>query len=204
MKLYLIRHGQTDWNREGKIQGRTDIPLNQTGLEQADCLAEALKGRPVAAVYSSSLSRAWQTAEAVARRQLLPVIPAAGLREVDFGLWEGLTWREIDKRYHEDFVIWDQSPAEHAPTGGESGNECRARTRTAVEQILAEVQGDAAIVAHGAILVFVAEYLLRSRKKKNEIIVKNASITTVEYDKDKGIGTLIELNDVRHLERGKG
>lgn len=203
MKLYLIRHGQTDWNREGKIQGRTDIPLNQTGLEQADCLAEALKGRPVTAVYSSPLSRAWQTAEAVARSQLLPVTPCAGLREVDFGLWEGLTWKEIDKSYHEDFVSWDQSPAEHAPTGGESGNECRARARTALDRILAETEGDAAIVAHGAILVFAAEYLLRSRKKRNEIIVKNASITTVEYDRGKGLGTLIELNEVRHLVSGK-
>lgn len=203
MKLYLIRHGQTDWNREGKIQGRTDIPLNQTGLEQADCLAEALKGRPVTAVYSSPLSRARQTAEAVARRQLLPVIPAAGLREVDFGLWEGLTWKEIDKSYHQDFVNWDQNPAEHAPTGGESGKDCRARAQTAVDQILAEAEGDAAIVAHGAILVFAAEYLLRSRKKKNEIIVKNASITTIEYDRDRGIGTLMELNDVRHLESSK-
>lgn len=200
MKLYLIRHGQTAWNIDGKIQGRTDVPLNDTGLYQAGLLAEAMKDRGVSSLFSSPLKRALQTAEAVAEALSLPVIPVQELREVDFGLWEGLTWEQIDRRYHEDFVKWDGSPAENTPTGGEARADCRRRTKAAVERILTESQGDAAVVAHGGILVFVVDYLLRNQLEKKEIIVKNASITTVEYDRDRELGTLLHLNDVSHLD----
>lgn len=108
MKLYLIRHGQTLWNSEGKIQGKTDIPLNETGLLQAELLAEAMERYPVTAVYASPLKRAYQTAECVAGRQGLSVIAEEGLREVDFGFWEGMTWSEIEERYPEDFALWDK------------------------------------------------------------------------------------------------
>lgn len=207
MKLYLIRHGQTQWNIDGKIQGTTDVPLNDTGLWQARLLAGAMVKHPVAALFSSPLKRAYQTAEVVALAQSLPVYPVEELKEVDFGLWEGLTWEEIDRQYHEDFVKWDGSPADHTPTGGESRENCRSRCKAAVERILAEADeagGDAAIVAHGGILVFVVDYLLRNQKEKKEIIVKNASITTVEYDRAKELGTLLRLNDVSHLENGPG
>lgn len=203
MKLYLIRHGQTEWNIEGKIQGRTDVPLNETGLYQAQLLSEAMRRHPVSALFSSPLRRAFQTAEIVARGQVLPVIPVEGLKEVDFGLWEGLTWEEIDQNFHEDFIKWDKNPAENTPTGGEPRKQCRERCREAVERILEESKGDAAVVAHGGILVFVVDYLLRNQKERQEIIVKNASITTVDYDRETGLGTLLTLNDVSHLENGR-
>ena len=129
MKLYLIRHGQTLWNQEGKIQGKTDIPLNDEGRKQAGLLAEAMENRPVGAVYSSPLKRAFETASCVAEQKGLSVVSLDGLREVDFGLWEGITWKEIEKNYHEDFVLWDKNPAEHTPTGGERKRGLRRQMR---------------------------------------------------------------------------
>lgn len=199
MKLYLIRHGQTGWNIEGKIQGRTDIPLNEKGIRQAELLAEAMRDRPVTALFSSPLKRAFETAEYISKNGKLPVTPVAELAEVDFGLWEGLTWEQIHVAYPGDFEGWDRNPTAYTPTGGETREHCKERCRRAMERILAESKGDIAIVAHGGILVFVVDYLLRMQQEKNEIIVKNASITTVEYDREAGRGVLLSLNDVTHL-----
>lgn len=199
MKLYLIRHGQTDWNIEGKIQGKTDIPLNQTGLHQARLLAEGMKQRKIAAIYSSPLHRARQTAELLAGEKGLPVRVLPELREVDFGLWEGRTWEEIEKEYSRDFHRWEENPALGMPTGGETLQSCKKRCRAAVEQILEDGIDDVAVVAHGGILAHVVDYLLRNQKDKKEIIVKNASISVVEYDRQKELGQLLILNDTAHL-----
>lgn len=199
MRLYLLRHGQTEWNIEGKIQGKTDIPLNETGLRQARCLAEGMREREISAVYSSPLLRAAQTAEILAEEKGLSVSVLPELREVDFGLWEGRSWTEVDAEFHEDFRRWEENPAEYMPTGGESRESCRERCRAAMEQILAGTVTDAAIVAHGGILAHVADYLLRNQKEKEEIIVKNASISIIEYDSSTEMGRLLLLNDTAHL-----
>ena len=98
MKLYLIRHGQTDWNVAGKIQGCHDIPLNATGKRQAEYLAEGMSRRPVTHIFSSPQKRALETAQAIAGRQGVGVTALSGLREVEFGGWEGLTWKEIEAK----------------------------------------------------------------------------------------------------------
>lgn len=199
MKLYLIRHGQTEWNITGRIQGKTDTALNETGIYQAELLSQAMAGHSIEAVYASPLRRAYDTACVVAAKKGLKVTPIEELREVDFGLWEGLTWNEINERYPADFAAWDASPVRNTPTGGEKKESSRGRCRAAMEHILGSAEGDVAIVAHGGILVFVADYLLRAQKDRNEIIVRNASITTIEYDKAAAVGKLILLNDVSHL-----
>lgn len=204
MRVYLIRHGQTRWNLEGKIQGKTDVPLNEIGMEQAKLLAKAMEHKAVAAVYSSPLKRAYETARILAEEKSEPkppIVRVDGLKEVDFGLWEGLTWEQINSAYPKDFAGWDQNPLSHTPTGGEPRERCRDRCKAAMDFILNQAGegGDIAIVAHGGILVFVVDYLLRAQKDKNEIIVKNASITTLQYDRGTGKGTLLRLNDVRHL-----
>ena len=199
MRLYLLRHGQTEWNIEGKIQGKTDIPLNETGLRQARCLAEGMREREISAVYSSPLLRAAQTAEILAEEKGLSVSVLPEFREVDFGLWEGRSWTEVAAEFHEDFRRWEENPAEYMPTGGESRESCRERCRAAMEQILAGTVTDAAIVAHGGILAHVADYLLRNQKEKEEIIVKNASISIIEYDRSTEMGRLLLLNDTAHL-----
>lgn len=200
MRFYLLRHGQTRWNVDGKIQGKTDIPLNEAGLLQAECLADAMEHFPVTAIYCSVLERARQTAACVADRKQLVVRPMEHLREVDFGLWEGKTWQEIQAAYPEDFIRWDRNPAQGTPTGGEFRESCRHRVRLAVEQILAEAEGDVAVVAHGGILVYVIDYLLRNQPDRQKIIVQNASISVVEYEPSTAAGQLQALNDTSHLD----
>lgn len=140
--ILLVRHGETDWNLERRVQGHTDRPLNGTGLAQAQTLAETLAQEQIDAVYASDLSRALETARAVADTRGLPVETLPGLREKHFGTWEGLTDAEIRERFPE-------------ATGGSWGDaETREQLAERVLAALAEITaanpgGRALVVTHG-------------------------------------------------------
>lgn len=104
--ILLARHGETDWNRDNRFQGHADPPLNETGRAQAAELAAALADEPLAAVYSSPLRRAFETAEIVAAPHGLEPVLLDALREVDVGSWQGLTRAEIEERFPEQFARW--------------------------------------------------------------------------------------------------
>jgi broad specificity phosphatase PhoE len=104
--ILLARHGETDWNRDNRFQGHADPPLNAAGREQARALAEALSGEPLAAVYTSPLRRAAETAEIVAAPHRLRAEPIDGLREVDVGSWEGRTRADLEQQQPEQFRRW--------------------------------------------------------------------------------------------------
>src|SRR5438876_6792690 len=106
--LILARHGETDWNRDGRCQGHADPPLNERGREQALELAELLADEPIEAVYSSDLRRAHETARIVADRKGLDVIVDPQLRERDVGHWSGLTAAEIEERFPDQIRLWRQ------------------------------------------------------------------------------------------------
>lgn len=210
MLFYLVRHGQTDWNRAGKIQGTTDIPLNETGRQQAEQLATVLKERSgypaktrIDAVYASPLARAFQTAEILAKEEKLPLRRLTGLRERDFGCWEGKSWQQVEAEYPVEFHLWREQPMVGIPSGGESRKSCEERSERAIRQILEETAGDAVIVAHGGILVFLMNYLLRFHREPQEIIVANASLSVVSYDRSTGMGKLLALNETGTLEQKK-
>ena len=205
MLFYLVRHGQTDWNRAGKIQGTTDIPLNETGRQQAEQLATVLKERSgypaetrIDAVYASPLARAFQTAEILAKEGKLPLRRLTGLRERDFGC---KSWQQVEAEYPDEFHLWREQPMVGIPSGGESRKSCEARSERAIRQILEETAGDAVIVAHGGILVFLMNYLLRFHRDPQEIIVANASLSVVSYDRSTGMGKLLALNETGTLEQ---
>ena len=202
MKLYLIRHGQTDWNVAGKIQGSTDIPLNDTGRRQAACLAKGMESRPVTKVFTSTLSRAYETGLAIGKSQNVPVEQLKGLEEVGYGVWEGMTMAEIQEKYPKELELWYNSPVDVAPPEGESQVQVYERCGRALDTILAQARGDVAVVSHGATVVFLLEYLLKDtrRDEDEDIIVGNASISTIECDRETGRFTLVELNDRRQLE----
>ena len=201
MKIYLIRHGQTDWNLEGKIQGRHDVSLNETGSKQAELLAMGMDTRPVAQIFSSRQKRALETAQAVGRRQHVAVTVIDGLEEVEFGEWEGKTWDEISREYPEEFKVWCTEPAEIVPPGGESRPQIYRRIGNALKEILRRSRGDIAIVSHGAALAYMVSIMLEKELgDHDEIIVKNASISTVEYDRETGKFHMVEANDVSHLK----
>jgi probable phosphoglycerate mutase len=136
-ELLLVRHGETDWNAEGKLQGHTDRPLNDYGRRQAQALAERLAGDSIDAVYASDLSRARETAEILGEKLGLPVLVDPDLREKNWGNWEGLT---SDERLHIEFE-------------GETSEAHRDRTLNAVQRIVERhPDGRVVVVTHGGSL----------------------------------------------------
>lgn len=140
--ILLARHGETDWNRDRRVQGHTDRPLSEAGLAQAEELARGLEGESIDAVYSSDLSRAHDTAAFVAEPRGLRVVQLAGLREKHFGTWEGLTDEEILRRHPH---------AKNGPWGdGETTEAMAARVLEALRTIAAEHPGGRVlVVCHG-------------------------------------------------------
>ena len=200
MKLYIIRHGQTDWNVEGKIQGRQDIPLNAAGRSQAEMLAKGMEKRPVTAIYSSPQIRAMETAETLARAQGMAVIPVPELAEIGYGDWEGRTASDILAKERKLYEEWWQHPATVAPPGGETLNQVDERCRQAWDMIRSGMKGDTAVVAHGGTLAHFIVHLLEGQPEAKEIVVSNASITTMDYDPKSGACRLVDLNDCSHLD----
>lgn len=146
--ILLARHGETDWNREGRFQGHADPPLNATGHAQAAELAAELKDVELAAVHSSPLRRALETAQRVAAEHGLEPVAVDALREVDVGSWQGLTRPEIETRYPEQFARWldyDQGWED-----GESYEEMGRRAVAALLELAAAHAGERVLaVTHG-------------------------------------------------------
>lgn len=200
MKIYIIRHGQTDWNVAGKIQGRQDIPLNAAGRMQAQALAEGMRTRPVTAIYSSPQLRAMETAEAIAALQGMAVRSLPQLVEIGYGQWEGRTAEDILTTDRELYESWWQHPATVAPPGGETLNQVDERCRQAWSAIRGSMEGDTAVVSHGGTLAHFIVHLLEGQPEAQEIVVGNSSITTIDYDPADGRCSLLNLNDCSHLQ----
>jgi len=155
-KFCLIRHGQTDWNLEGRYQGRSDVPLNENGHAQAKALAGQLQGQSFAAIYSSDLARACQTAQPIADVLNLTVQIEPRLREINQGEWEGQLVENIKALYAD---LWAQrtiDPASVRPPGGETVAEVAARVYAALNDILRRHPlGSILIVSHGLSLATI-------------------------------------------------
>ncbi len=136
-ELILVRHGQTDWNVEGRYQGQADPPLNDTGLRQARQTALELQTLGLEALYTSDLRRARQTAQAVADATGLPVQLEPRLRELNLGAWQGVLYTEIKARYPALIRRWEEAPLETTPPDGESILALRHRVLDAVAEIVA-------------------------------------------------------------------
>lgn len=199
MKLYLIRHGQTDWNLAGRIQGVHDIPLNETGLRQAEMAAKGMESRKVAAVYCSNLQRAAQTAAAVAKRQNVPVHAVDGLEEMNFGLWEGCTWKEIEEQYPNEKRAMDANPMEVRAPEGESYLDVMKRSVEALKKIASENKEDVAVVTHGGVIASIVATLFQENPENTEMGIVNASITTLEYNHWSQDFALAQVGDASHL-----
>lgn len=155
MKLYVARHGETDWNSEHRMQGWIDIPLNATGLGQAEALAGRLTeaGIKPERIYASPLTRARQTAAPVAERAGLTVTLLDGLKEIGFGEWEGLIYNdEIAARDPEIYAAWRADRYRNAAPGGENCRTVIDRLAPAMKRILDDGEGTVLIVMHGAVL----------------------------------------------------
>lgn len=149
-RIILWRHGRTAWNAESRFQGQTDIELDELGLRQAEAAAEALAGLAPVAVVSSDLMRAQRTAQFLTDRLGLPLVLDAGLRETFAGEWEGLTRRELDERFGEDWPRWT-ADSYLRPGGGETRIEVADRMVATIDRVMASVTDDATVVfaTHG-------------------------------------------------------
>jgi 2,3-bisphosphoglycerate-dependent phosphoglycerate mutase len=136
--VFLFRHGETDWNRDGRLQGHTDTPLNETGLAQAQALVERLRPHRLDAVISSDLARAWTTGQIVAEGLGIPLICDPGLREAQIGEAEGLFWPEVKSRFGEALTERWFTDDDAAFPGGETGLETRSRGLAALRRFVAE------------------------------------------------------------------
>ena len=204
-RLIIVRHGETAWNVDLRIQGHTDIALNGQGRLQALQVGQALSGEALDAVYASDLSRAHETAQAIARPHGLSVGAHAGLRERAFGEFEGRTFDEIAALWPDQSRAWRQRVPEFAPAGGESLLVFRARVLDALREIAARhVGGQIACVAHGGVLdlIYRAAAGLDLQAPRTWQ-VPNAAVNRLLWTADReGAGlSLVGWGDVSHLEQ---
>lgn len=161
-RLWLVRHGATQWNSEQRFCGHSDIPLSVRGRADARWLARRLRGRNISAIYSSDLARAGQTAEIIAqgRAPSIPIQLSSAWREISFGAWEGLTYSQIVREYPSSPSFFTD-PLQHAPPGGESLGDLVRRVQEAYEQMVSVApEGDIVLVSHGGPLRALLCYLL--------------------------------------------
>jgi broad specificity phosphatase PhoE len=152
-EIILVRHGRTAYNREHIIRGRADVPLDDHGRRQAALLAEALAQRSLRAVHTSSLSRARETAEAIAARCGLPVEESPELIDIDFGQWQGQPWAEVERRWPDLVAVWQGEPGRFRAPEGESLAEVQVRAGAFVSRLAAEPgDGAIALVSHRVVV----------------------------------------------------
>lgn len=200
--IYLVRHGETTWNRERRFQGQADAPLSEVGRRQAAATSAHLAGFGLSAVYSSDLSRARDTAEAIAHAGGLPgVVTDAALREADFGAWQGMTVDEVHAAYPREAALWWADSVEYRPEGGERLEEMAARAVRFLRDLLPRREGEAiAVVSHGGPIKAMVCYTLGAPVSAfRHIRVGNCSISTLRHTPDDGNLVLLAFNDTSHL-----
>jgi len=199
-RVIAIRHGETAWNVDNRIQGQLDIPLNETGRWQAHRLALAVAEEGIDAVYSSDLLRAWQTAQSVARGTGRAIVADTGLRERGFGVFEGLTFAEIARRWPEQSERWRRRDPDFGAEGGEVLRDFYSRSVATATRLAGAHPGQTiALVAHGGVmdcLYRAASRVALDAPRSWELV--NASINRLLYTPE-GF-TLIGWNDTYHLE----
>lgn len=200
--LYLIRHGETDWNLNGRWQGHVDVPLNSVGYKQAGLLAQRLRaeGIRIDVIYSSDLARAYQTAWALSEAVGKPVELLPALREIDLGTWGGLTRDEIRERYPVEFALLEQG--QDIPRGGaENLAMLRKRVVEVTEALIGQHSGETlALVTHGGpirmLLAHAADEPDANRMPFHHI--GNTSISVVQRNPDGW--EIVRVNDMQHLQ----
>lgn len=204
MYLLLIRHGETDWNNQWRIQGHTDTPLNARGIEQAEKLAARLAAEGnINAVYSSPFSRARVTAEKISAKFNIEPIFDDRLKEKALGEFEGLALAEIEQRYPEFYKAWQESKDHYPFPGEESSQALYQRVQAFLEDLKARHTNDApiAVVSHGAtISMFVATLAGIAIDKRSPFWFDNASVTHIDLSGSRPRIRL--LNDTCHLMDG--
>ena len=197
----LVRHGQTEWNRNERFRGRTDVPLNETGLAQAEATGRrvAAEWQPVA-IYTSPLSRSVKTAEAIAKHFSLPVQPHPGLADIDYGEWQGLSPDEARQRWPEEIDAWYNQPHLARIPGGETLEDLRRRALQTVNELADRHTGETIVlVGHTVINRIILLGVLGLGNERFWRIRQDTCAINV-FDAEGGDFILVSLNDTCHLQ----
>lgn len=198
-RLLIIRHGQTEWNREERFRGLIDLGLNDTGIRQAEAVAARLLQWPVAAVYSSPLKRAWRTAEIIAQPLSLEVRPLEGIIDMNFGKWQGLSLDEARQQYPSLYAMWEKRPHEVQLPEGESLPQVQARALAAVSAAMGRHPADTiALVTHRVVCKLLVLGLLGLDASRFWQIEQDVA-TINFFDSRNGRPVAVILNDTCHL-----
>jgi uncharacterized phosphatase len=203
-RVYLLRHGETEWNHDGnRYSGRTDLDLSATGKRQAEWVSEYLQGIPFKAAYASTLKRARDTAEMIARRHGIPVQTDERITEVDFGEWEGKTRAEFTKFDPESWRLWCQDPtAFKAGRTGETAQAVFERGKSFFAELVQKHPDETVlVVAHSSFnRIYLAGMLGMPLRNYRSLSQDNTGINIFELSPDNKL-VLIQLNINEHLQR---
>ena len=199
-KIIVVRHGQTKWNLGQVFRGTADVPLNETGKKQAGGLAKALRDYKISTVYSSPLSRATETAEAVAKKHGLEIKISSLLLDINYGQWQGVSHQEVEKKWPEIYKLWYQAPHKVKFPEGESLDDVRKKVKKFLEKIVSEHQGEtiAAASHRVAIKILLCAALGIDNSHFWQLKQNTASFSILEYE--KGVFSLACLNETCHLK----
>ena len=199
-KIFLVRHGESKWNVLKKIQGQQDILLTDRGIKEANLIGDRLIDEKIDEIYSSDLKRAYDTATIIGKKLGLKVTPMKDLREINFGIWEGISNDKLCTEYYDELCLWRKEPEKLRIEGAESLKELQLRTMAAVNKIINDGVGDnILIVSHSATLKTIILGLLNMDLGyfKN-LTLNNVSLTIIENrDYNKVIKV---LNDTCHVK----
>lgn len=198
-RVYLVRHGETEWNHSGRYQGHSDVALSPGGRRQAELLRERFRHIHLDGVYASDLSRARETA-AIAAPHGLGINCVTALREINFGSWEGLTYQEITASYPHEWEEWRRDPGNRVVPGGESFQQVKERVWEAFNLIVGQEKGrNILLVAHGgSIRTLICAILGLDLNAVWRFRLDNTGVSVVDCYDDTRI--LVLLNDTHHLE----
>lgn len=200
MRLLLVRHGESEWNRIHRYQGQIDTKLTELGLEQAELLGTRLSSEAIDCIYTSPLQRCSLTAQAIARHHpQAPLIEDRATIEIDHGEWQGLSADEVGTRYSEGLAEWRRFPTRSQMPGGESFSNVLKRCLDFRDQLLAERADQQIVVStHDVVVkVLVADALGLPMDRLNRIWIGNASISVIDYGSD--LPFLAAISESCHL-----
>ena len=198
MKIYLVRHGETDWNKMRKWQGHTNIELNETGINQATVLSQTIgEYSNISVIYASPLKRAYKTAEILNQSLCLEIIPRDGLKEVKLGAWEGMNYDDVAEQYPDDFKLWNSCSNDvDKKLGVETLIEVRERALSELDKLRKLTDTDFLIVGHGAWIGSLIQKLTNDVDSKKLLHVENAKLIEIEYNVERGEYRVV--TDVKH------
>jgi broad specificity phosphatase PhoE len=201
-RLFLVRHGATTLTAEDRFSGAVGVDLSDEGRRQARSLAQRLSHEKIGAVYTSPLSRTLETAQILAAPHKLPLIQRDGLREISHGRWEGLTRRDVEVRYPDEYEAWNTDPFTFAPEGAESGVSVLARALPVIrEVVLSHVGENVIVVSHKATLRLLISSLLGfdARGYRDRLDQSPACLNVMDF-RDVVRARLMLFNDISHYQ----